>query len=172
MSHDSRRLAALAKIHVARKSLRLSDEVYRAIIARVTGGKRSSAALDAAERRRLLDELKRLGFQSEKSRDGAAGSAVRGDGGIVLDRPTEPAKSSRVRQRQRAVQVGMIRQLWRRLGNAMQLRNPSERGLRRFVRRQTGCDAVEWLSATQANGVIEGLKVWESSRNATEVKRF
>ncbi len=67
MATDPRRQAAIAKIHVAKKALRLSDELYRAIIARVTGGKRSSAALDAAERGRLLDELRRLGFQSARS---------------------------------------------------------------------------------------------------------
>ncbi len=60
-----------------------------------------------------------------------------------------------------AAQARKIRLLWRKLGKATKLRDASERGLRQFVRRQTGCDALEWLSAIEANDVIEGLKAWQ-----------
>ncbi len=102
MIPDPRRQAAIARIHVAKKALRLSDELYRAIIARVTGGKRSSAALDAAERGRLLDELRRLGFEAMDARGrsntspcpgrGRASIASAGEG--IFDRgSTETARA-------------------------------------------------------------------------------
>jgi phage gp16-like protein len=36
----------------------------------------------------------------------------------------------------------------------------SDAALRSFVERQTGITRPEWLDATQANKVIEGLKAW------------
>jgi phage-related protein len=57
-------------------------------------------------------------------------------------------------------QICRIRSTWRRLARLEQLRDPSERGLRHFVRRQTGCDAVEWLTPQAAASVIEALKSW------------
>ena len=168
MTSDPRRQAALARIHVAKKSLRLSDELYRAIIARVTGAKRSSAVLDTAERGRLLDELRRLNFQSCESRDVEAGALVRSHDGAASSGPAKEPESWITRQPHKAAQARMIHLLWRKLDRAAKLRNASERGLRHFVRRQTGCDALEWLSASEANDVIEGLKAWQ--RRSAKVK--
>jgi phage gp16-like protein len=161
MTSDPRRRAAIAKIHVAKKSLRLSDELYRAIIARVTGGKRSSAALDAAERGRLLDELRRLGFQSNEPRNVELASRVRSHDGIAANGRAKQPESSIAHEPHGAAQARKIHLLWRKLGKGAKLRDASERGLRHFVRRQTGCDALEWLSAKEANDVIEGLKAWQ-----------
>jgi phage gp16-like protein len=156
----SARQAAIARIHIAKKSLRLSDELYRAIIARVTGGKRSSAALNSAERGRLLDELRRLGFQSGTPRRGELGSRRRRDEGSASSGVTAQPGSWIADEPQAATQARMIHLLWWNLGRAAKLRDASDRGLRHFVRRQTGRDALEWLSANEANGVIEGLKAW------------
>jgi hypothetical protein len=57
---------ALAAIHVARKQLGLDEETYRAVLVRVTG-KDSAGAMDEAERRRVVDELRRQGFKPAKS---------------------------------------------------------------------------------------------------------
>jgi phage gp16-like protein len=156
----SARQAAIARIHVAKKSLRLSDELYRAIIARVTGGKRSSAALNSAERGRLLDELRRLGFQSYKSRNVEAAALVRSHEGTASSHPAREPETRVGHEPHRAAQARMIHLLWRKLDQVANLRDASERGLRHFVRRQTGRDALEWLSAKEANDVIEGLKAW------------
>lgn len=55
----------LAAIHAARRQLRLDDETYRALLARVSASCgaacRSSADLSAPQRAAVLDELRRLG---------------------------------------------------------------------------------------------------------------
>ncbi|WP_201797472.1 regulatory protein GemA [Mizugakiibacter sediminis] len=61
----ARRRRQLAAIHVARQQLGMDDDAYRDLLARVSAAHgrsvRSSAALDAAQRRAVLDELRRLG---------------------------------------------------------------------------------------------------------------
>ncbi len=160
MTPDPRRQATIARIHVAKKSLRLSDELYRAIIARVTGGKRSSASLDAAERGRLLDELRRLGFESKRPQGGELASLVRSHDGTASNAPAKQPSAWVAHEPHAAAQARKIHLLWWKLAMVAKLRDASARGLRQFVRRQTGCDALEWLSANKANDVIEGLKAW------------
>ncbi|MEK0082873.1 gp16 family protein [Benzoatithermus flavus] len=50
--------------------------------------------------------------------------------------------------------------LWAELGKAGVLRDRSDRALDRFVKRQTGVDAVQWLASNQAAQVVEALKGW------------
>lgn len=52
----------LAKIHLAKRELGLNEAAYRALLARVSGLD-SAAQLDAAGRRRVLAELRRLGWR-------------------------------------------------------------------------------------------------------------
>lgn len=61
---DDNRRQQLARIHVAKKQLQLDDDVYRALLSRVTG-KDSSANMDARERNLVLAEFARLGFKAE-----------------------------------------------------------------------------------------------------------
>lgn len=119
----------LAAIHVGRQRLGLAEQDYRAILRRVTG-KASAAELDDAERRRMLDELRRLGFAAARPRPLA-----------------EP-------------QHRMIRGLWIDLGKAGKLRDRSDRALDAFCKRMTGIDRLEWLPVPAANSVIEALKAW------------
>ncbi|MCL7422528.1 MAG: regulatory protein GemA [Methylobacter sp.] len=53
-----------------------------------------------------------------------------------------------------------IRALWLELHNAGKVRNPSEESLCAYVKRMTNVDALQWLSSTDASGVIEALKKW------------
>ena len=59
------RRADLAKIHIAKKDLALSDDDYRAILTRV-GGADSAADLDAKARGRVIGHFKRLGFRPRR----------------------------------------------------------------------------------------------------------
>lgn len=71
-SRDSTRTRELAMIHVAKKQLGLDDETYRAMlwtVARV----RSSAALDFAGRKNVLDHMKARGFKSAPGKRGREG---------------------------------------------------------------------------------------------------
>jgi phage gp16-like protein len=126
------RNAQIAAIHVRKKQLRLSDELYRSIIARLSGGKTSSAQLDASQRARLLDELERLGAPNT--------------------RPPAPAPGE--------PQIAKIKRLWLELDRVHALQDSSDQALRAFVKRVAHRDALEWLTPDDANKVIEGLKAW------------
>lgn len=58
-------MSTLAAIHVAKKQLGLDDETYRAVLVRVTG-KASAGAMNEAERRNVVEELRRQGFKPAK----------------------------------------------------------------------------------------------------------
>ncbi|HLW69823.1 MAG TPA: regulatory protein GemA [Candidatus Binataceae bacterium] len=132
---ETMRRAELGKIHVGKKRLGLDDTTYRGIIARVCDGKTSAAELDERERRALLDEFKRLGF-----REGASYTKS-------LDEFDD-----------REPQAKLIRCLWADLAALGALRDPSEKGLRRLVKRVAKVDSLAWLGPQEANAVIEALK--------------
>lgn len=64
------RKAPLRAVHASRRQLGLDDDTYRALLERVTG-ERSAADLDAAQLRRVLHEMRRLGAaQPTQPREG------------------------------------------------------------------------------------------------------
>jgi phage gp16-like protein len=121
---------ALAKIHIARKELRLSDEDYRAILHRVAGVE-SSSKLSPPAVLQVLAEFERLGWRPSFS-----GQRRRSD---------KPG-------------VRLVFGLWRELAERKLVENPSRRALLAFVERQTGIADPEWLTQAQINKVVEGLK--------------
>lgn len=135
MSNDSPKGKDLAKIHIAKKDLGLDDDTYRAMIRRI-GGVESSAQLDAAGRRALLAEFRAGGWKPKAPR-------------ARRTRPLDDAPQSR-----------KIRALWLALFDAGVVRDPGERALAHYVRRQTGVEDLRWLDSRQANVVIESLKAW------------
>jgi phage gp16-like protein len=136
---DDRRRQELAKIHIARARLRLSDELYREIIGRVAPGKRSSAELDQVERGRLLDEFQKCGFV-----EGASHTTKLDD----FD-DAEP-------------QHRLIRGLWSDCAKLGIVRNGSDKALRHFIKRVGGADSIRWLNAQASNRVIEALKAMKT----------
>jgi phage gp16-like protein len=145
---DPRRTAQLAVIHQAKKELSLDDVTYRAIVKRVSAKFRrepveSSAQMTSRERAALLEELHHFGFRKPLNR---------------------PERSPGGPQEEK------IRALWQALIDSGALHDSSEKALRSFIRRQTGTVEIpRWLTAEQANKVIEGLKAWHrraSSKDA------
>ena len=137
------RNAELAVIHIAKKELALDDDLYREIVRRVSARFRrnpvnSSGDMTARERGAMLTELHTLGFRN----------------------PTAPRKAPAPGSFQEA----KIRELWRLLNEAGALNDSSEKALQKFIRRQTmGAQTIpRWLTAEQANKVIEGLKSWHA----------
>ena len=124
----------LAKIHMAKKAIGMTDDDYRALLARV--GKVGSAAdLDIAGRVRVLREFERLGWKPA---------------------PTGQPKPKLCRE----PQARKIRALWLALYGAGVVRNPDESALLTYVCRQEKVDRLEWLSVAAASKVIEALKQW------------
>ncbi len=122
--------AALAKIHIARKELKLQEEDYRAILRRVAGVE-SAAGLDDAALEAVLAELRRLGWK--------------------------PAFTGKKPDR---ADLRMIFGLWAELGRQGALVDPSRSALRAFVGRQEDVSDPEFLRRDQAQRVIEALKAW------------
>lgn len=50
--------------------------------------------------------------------------------------------------------------LWQQLADAGMVNNRHMSGLLGFVRRQTGVDALEWLTWPQEHQIVEALKSW------------
>ncbi len=120
-------------IHVAKRDLAMADDSYRAVLRQI--GKRESAAdLTIPDLERVLEHLKRCGFKVRSNRGG--------------------------RRQADDDQSKMIRGLWIELAERGVVQNRSEDALGAFVKRMTGIDALEWLTAPQASRVIEHLKKW------------
>lgn len=119
-------------IKIAQKQLGLDDETYRAMLWTVAQVK-SSTALDFAGRKKVLAHLEARGFKRTKPQPRK-----------LADDP----------------QSKMIRALWLQLHEVGKVRNPSESALAAFAKRQTGRDALQWLSGAQASALIEELKKW------------
>jgi phage gp16-like protein len=127
------RRRALAKIHIAKKELGLSEEDYRDLVRSAVPGKESAADLTDTELRQLLDRLAELGWRPRLPR--------------VTERPLPPM-------------VWKARELWLQLHRLGKVRNPSWASLGRFAKRMTGVGDLRRLSVRQATVVIEALKQW------------
>lgn len=137
------RMADLAKIHIARKQLSMSEDAYRAMLQSVAGVA-SAGDLDLRGRGKVLQHLKNLGWKPK----------TRKKKQVVT--PSLP-------------QDKKIRALWLDMHNEGVVKHPEEAALRSYVRRITGCDRLEWITTKQASIVIESLKQWQMrSRNGNE----
>ncbi len=126
----------LAKVHCAKRDLRLDDDTYRDLLERVTG-KRSAAECSTAELGRVLDELRSKGW-----------TATRG--------PTRAG----TRKLATSGQASKIRALWLSLYQLGEVKDPSEAALSAFVRRMTGVEALQWLTPDKADTAIDALRGW------------
>lgn len=132
----------LAKIHIARKELRLDDGTYRAILERLTG-RTSSAECTDAQLDRVLDEFKAKGWTPTV----VAGSAL-----------ASPTAGDRRPRRADHPAAGKARALWISLHRLAVIRDPSEAGLEAFARRQLKVDRLQWADQGQVYKLIEALK--------------
>ena len=135
-SAPSDRRARIAKIHVAKKDLALTDDTYRAIIERITG-KESSADCSDAQLEAVLAEFKRLGWKATKGTRRTSAKpwvrkiyAIWGDLRPLLDDATEETLRAFVRRQTHS------------------LKNPN------------GISDPKWLDAKEGTKVIQGLEGW------------
>jgi len=128
----------LAKIHVAKKELALTDDSYRDLLRRVTEMD-SAKEMSAKQREAVLAEFRRLGWQD---------------------------KAPKRRPISASAQIRMIYAVWKDLSPL--IIDGSDQALRAFCARQTktaatpdGVAAPEFLTdPKQATAVLEGLKAW------------
>jgi phage gp16-like protein len=131
-----RRRSELAVIHAGAKAVGIRDEeTYRDFIAGLTGH-RSAGELDTVQRAKVIEELRRLGF--EKTASKRAGRARLAD----------------------SAQARLIRALWLELRDLGALRDSSERALSLFSERTCGIRELGWLDQAHAAKVIGALQQW------------
>ena len=143
--------AALAKIHIAKKELGYSDDLYRDVLERITGH-RSSAKMTDRQHIAVIKEFKRLGWKpipgGKKQNGGGAGEAGKArDGG--KNKWREPSDNP------------MHRKIWalgKELDRHGYWKQTWKVALRKFVKSETGVDDIDWLETRQASNVIEALK--------------
>ncbi len=135
---ESYRKQLIKLIHVAKRSLALSDDDYRAMLQAQTR-KTSCSNMGVSELEKVVEHLRSLGFEAAPGSNPPA---------------KKPAKLAADPQSK------MIRHLWLRLRDLGQLRDNSESALAKFVFRQTKVERLEWLNGYQAGQVIESMKLW------------
>jgi hypothetical protein len=128
----------LAKVHIAKKDLGLSDDDYRALLDR-RYGVASSKALGAAKLEDLIGYFISLGWTPKRK---PKAQATKRRAAVPDDDPW----------------FGKARALWISLYWLGVVRDRSDTALVAFARRQTGIDAATWISDWRP--VIEPLKDW------------
>ncbi|MGB3834456.1 MAG: regulatory protein GemA [Mesorhizobium sp.] len=130
-------MTALAAIHVARKQLGLDEDTYRALALRVTG-ESSAGAMSEAQRGKLLEEMRRLGF----SRAAAA--------------PLKPPS-----KRIQGPYGKKLQALWIAMWHLGLTRDRTDDALVAFVLKRVNVDHMLWLvDPVEGRKVVEALKDW------------
>ncbi len=146
-------MTALSAIHAGCKQLGIDEDTRRDLYERVTG-KRSAKDMNAAERERVVSELRRLGFAPTFK---APPSVASGD--------ISPSRGESGRRASRKPLAGpfaaKLQALWIAAWNLGIVENRDDAALIAFVRRQTGIDHTRFLTdAGDAHKAIEALKAW------------
>lgn len=136
------RQADLAAIHIAKKTLRWSEDEYRDVMATVCSGIRSSALLDVTGRKRFLAHLQ---------------ACVRANQGGTA---TQGAKAAPHGRKPLARRPAKMWSLWMQLADAGLVQARTMAALCAFGQRQTSVARLEWMNAAQQDLVIESLKRW------------
>jgi len=149
---DNVRTYQLKLVHMAKRDLVLSDEDYRALVRRISGGRTdSSGQMTDPERRRLLHHFRLKCAWEPKAKD----------------RKTYSPKSTHKAPHQKT-QADKIRAMWISLHKAGVVRNRSEAALGKFCHRLTGKHTPDWLNAREATIVIQALTAWARNEHVEE----
>jgi hypothetical protein len=144
---QARRRAELAKIHLAKKELGWSDDVYRDVIRRISDGRtESSGKLNARERGRVLDYMKDQGF----------GGKPKASPDEAFDR----VKRELVVRPDQKPQEALIEALWEELQRQGAFEINGQASLAVFLRRMAKVAHPRWLDNKQSNEIVEALKAW------------
>ncbi len=134
--------AQLAKIHIAKRDLGLTDEDYRAMLVK------RFQVFSSADLTRIQASSFIIFLMGEGWRE----------------------KTRQRRTLARSPQSRKIRALWITLSQMGKVNDSSEKALASYVRRMTGVDALQWLSMEQAWRVIESLKAWQKRAAAETIR--
>ena len=153
---------ACGRVHARAKQLGLDPETRRDLQRRETG-KESCADMSAAELRRVLAAMNgRAGSRGTRAvHDGAAGGARKesapgdNDSACAGARDRLPPGNTATRPL-----LGKLRALWISGYHLGVVRDRTDAGLARWLRRQTGLDAAEWVQPPEIAKAVEALQAW------------
>lgn len=133
----------LAKIHIARKELQLSDDNYYAILAGF--GVASSKDLTPQQVNELMSIFRRLGWKQKQAPPTGWGKQKYE---YLRPRPADMADPRQLR---------MIEAVWRDVATSA-----GDASLEQFIERQTGIRKLPWLKKEHARAVLTALKNMKS----------
>lgn len=128
--------ANLQKLHIGKKELGLSDDIYRDILREITK-KESAKDISDAQAAKVLARYKELGWKPKPSKKA---------------KPTRRVATDR--------KSTMLRALWIELHQAGKVENPSEAALTKFVKNLTGVDDLGWLTNRNVTVCKKALNDW------------
>ncbi|MBE8611490.1 regulatory protein GemA [Morganella morganii] len=124
-------------IHVGKSKLNMDTDTYRQLLVNLTGIA-STGTMNAHQLSKVLAAMKGKGFR------------VKPAGKAKTRRPLVDYP-----------QATKLRALWLEMHTQGFVRDSSEGALRRWVKRETKVDHLEWLTTAQASLAIEKLKNWQ-----------
>lgn len=129
------RRALLAKVHLAKKDLALSDDDYRSILLEVAGTN-SAAKCSDGDLVAVVERFKSRGWKPAQPKGRSATARAPAD-----HRPAAKARA-----------------LWISLHHLGAVADPSEAALESFARRQLGCPRLQWADQGMMFRLIEAEK--------------
>lgn len=124
-------------IHIAKSQLGMDTDTYRQMLLSITG-KTSTSDMNPGQLNKVLTAMKAKGFK------------------------VQPASKARTtRSLADYPQAKKLRALWLEMYVQGIVRDSSEEALRRWVKRETGVDGLQWLESDMASIAIERLKSWQ-----------
>jgi hypothetical protein len=136
--------AELAKIHIAKRDLKLSDPLYRGFI-NVLFGETSAKDLTHEQIEELLNHFKSLGWQS---------SYTPGQTKSTED-PKSPTKITSGRSPATMAQIGLIVYLWK---HGPGIRHKSMPALDHFLQHHFHISELKKVKANQVPGILGAIK--------------
>jgi phage gp16-like protein len=156
----AQRGAALAKLHIAKKDLGMSDDAYRQLLARHGATVESPSARDMniAQIDSVLKEM--IGKGWKPKRTGRAN-------GSPVPKGKKYSPKTRHKTKMETTKADALRAVWVGMARAGYLRDGSDNALLAWVRKQAACagkpiDAIEWLDQDDAlvTTLLHRLKGW------------
>lgn len=131
------RVKLIQLIHIAKSQMGMDADTYRQMLLSVTG-KTSTSDMNPSQLNKVLAAMKAKGF---------------------VVKPSSKARTTH--QLADFPQAKKLRALWLEMHAQGIVRDSSEEALRRWVKRETKVDGLQWLESDKASKAIEKLKKWQ-----------
>ena len=141
--------AELAKIHIAKRDLKLTDQLYRGVL-NVLFGETSAKDLSHKQIDELLTHFKSLGWESDYSADTKKET---GSKNKISDKPVSQVSPSRGPATM--AQLGLIMYLWK---HGPGIRNKSTEALDYFLNHHFHVSEFKEVKARQVPGILGAIR--------------